>query len=158
MKNLSRFIMVFTLIFLGLNTVNAQTSLKDDKAAKATEVKKFINNKDFVFEATQADLRKGEKPLNYHAYDVAVTKDTLVANLPGSGKGPLKIASTDYAYSAMKGKNGDWDIFIKPKAGLTSDVKQIKMEVTPQGHASMRVITANRGPLELNGYIKQEDY
>ena len=34
--------MVFTLIFWGLNTVNAQTSLKDDKAAKATEVKKFI--------------------------------------------------------------------------------------------------------------------
>jgi hypothetical protein len=158
MKNLSKFLMVFTLIFWGLNTVKAQSSLKDDKAEKAKEVRGFVKGKDFVFEATQADLRKGEKPLNYHAYDVAVSKDTLVANLPGSGKGPLKIASTDYAYNAVKGKNGDWDIFIKPKAGLTSDVKQIRMEVTPQGHASMRVITATRGPLELNGYIKQEDY
>jgi hypothetical protein len=158
MKNLSKFLIVFTLIFWGLNTVKAQSSLKDDKAEKAKEVRGFVKQKDFVFEATRADLRKGEKPLNYHAYDVAVSKDTLVANLPGSAKGPIKIASTDYAYNAVKGKNGDWDIFIKPKAGLTSDVKQIRMEVTPQGHASMRVITANRGPLELNGYIKQEDY
>jgi hypothetical protein len=158
MKNLSKLILVFTLIFWGLNTVKAQSSLKDDKARKATEIKGFVKSKDFVFEATQVDSRKGEKPLNYHKYDVAIVKDTLVANLPGSDKGPLKIASTDYAYNAMKGKKGNWEIVIKPKAGLTSDIKQINMEVTPQGHASLRVITTNRGPLEFNGYIKQEDY
>ena len=45
-----------------------------------------------------------------------------------------------------------------PKAGVTSDVKEIKMKVTPQGHASLRVETAHHGPLEMFGYIKQEDY
>jgi hypothetical protein len=155
MKNLSKLILAFGLILWGLSTAKAQTSLKDDKARKATEVKGLVNSKDFVFEATKEDMRKGGMPLNYHKYDVAVAKDTLVANLPGSSR-PLKIATTNYTYSEMKGKKG-YDIIIKPKAGLTSDVKQIKMEVSPQGHASLRVST-NHGPLELDGYIKQEDY
>jgi hypothetical protein len=154
MKNLSKFLFAFGLILWGLNAAKAQTSLKDDKAMKAAEVKNLVNNKDYVFEATRT---KGAKPLAYHKYDVAIAKDTLVANLPGS-KAPLKIASTDFAYNAMKGRKGNWDIIIKPKAGVTSDVKQIKMDVTPQGHASLRVTTYKRGPLALDGYIKQEDY
>jgi hypothetical protein len=156
MKNLSKLILVFALILWGINTVKAQTSLKDDKAMKAAEVKDLVNNKDFVFEATYT---KGEKPLSYHKYDVAIAKDTLIANLPGSAKGPVKITSTNFAYNAMKDKRGNWDIVIEPKAGLTSDVKKIKLDITPQGHASLRVITSgHHGPLALDGYIKQEDY
>src|SRR5258708_4174597 len=155
MKNLSKLIIVFALIAWGASTARAQTSLKDDKARKAAEVKSQINSKDFVFEATKEDTRKAGMPLTYHKYDVAIAKDTLVANLPGS-KAPLKISTTDYTFSEMRGKHG-YDIIIKPKAGVTSDVKQIKMQVTPQGSALLRV-TTQHGPLELNGYIKQEDY
>jgi hypothetical protein len=158
MKTLSKLILVFALIFWGLNTARAQTSLRDDKAMKATELKSQIDNKDFVFEATKEGMRKGGMPLQYHKYDVAIAKDTLVANLPGSTNGPLKISSRDYVYSEMQGKHG-YNIIIRPKAGVTSDVKQIKMQVTTQGHASVRITTANRrGPLEFDGYIKQEDY
>ena len=116
----------------------------------------YLAMKDFVFEATHADMKKGDEPLKYHKYDVAIEKDTLVANLPGSSS-PLKIATTNYVYNEWKGKRG-YDIVITPKAGITSNVKQIKMEVSPLGHASLRVTTANHGPLELDGYIKQEDY
>lgn len=143
-------------MLLSVNAASAQASLKDDKAMKAREVKDQINSKDFVFEATHAAMKKGEEPLKYHKYDVAVAKDTLIATLPGN-KGPLKIATSDYTYNQWKGKSG-YEIVIKPKAGITSDVKQINMEVTPQGHASLRVESANRGPLELVGYVKQEDY
>jgi len=152
MKNLSKLLLVLTLGIWGLNTAKAQSALKADKAEKATEVKNLVNNKDFVFEATNT---KGKTPLTYHKYNVAISKDTLVANLPGN-KGPLKISSTDYAYSEWRSKAG-YEITIKPKAGVTSDVKQIRMEVTPQGHASVRV-NSGHGPLSLNGYIKQEDY
>jgi hypothetical protein len=156
MKSVSKLSLVFALILWGLNTVMAQTSLQDDKAMKAKEVKSQINNKDFVFEATHADLKKGAEHLKYHKYDVAIEKDTLIANLPGMGRGPLKIATTDYSYNEWKGKRG-YEIVIKPKAGITSSVKQIRMEVTPQGHASVQV-TSRRGPLDLSGYVKQEDY
>ena len=157
MKNLSKLCVVFAFIFLGVNAARAQTSLKDDRAMKAKEVKSQINSKDFVFEATQAGMKKGEEPLKYHKYDVAVVKDTLIANLPGVSKGPLKVATTDYTFNETRGKNG-YNIVIMPKAGVTSDVKEIKMKVTPQGHASLRVETGHHGPLELFGYIKQEDY
>jgi hypothetical protein len=53
MKNLSKLIVVFAFIFCGVNATRAQTSLKDDRAMKAKEVKSQINSKDFVFEATR---------------------------------------------------------------------------------------------------------
>jgi len=153
MKTLSKLLFVFSLVFCALNMAKAQSSLQDDKVQKASEVKKLVNSKDYVFEATAA---KGQK-LGYHKYDVAIAKDTLVANLPGMSA-PMKVASTDYTYSKMENGKGGYNITIKPKAGLTSDVKQIKIDVTPQGHASLRVTTSGRGPLALDGYIKQEDY
>ena len=152
MKNLSKLLLVLALGIWGLNTAKAQGSLKADKAERATEVKNLVNSKDYVFEATKT---KSDKSLGYHKYDVAISKDTLIANLPGS-KRPLKIATTDYAYSEWKGKSG-YEILIKPKAGITGEVKQIKMEVSPQGHASLYV-SGNHGPLSLSGYVKQEDY
>jgi hypothetical protein len=148
MKNLSKLFLVFALGIWGLNTAKAQSSLKDDKADKATEVKKLVNNKDYVFEATNA---KGAKTMGF----VAISKDTLIANLPES-KHLLKVSTTNYAYSEWRGKAG-YEILIKPKAGVTSDVKEIKMEVTPQGHASV-FVKSSHGPLALSGYIKQEDY
>ena len=148
MKNLSKLLLVFALGIWGLNTAKAQSSLKTDKAEKAAEIKKLVNNKDYVFEATNA---KGAKSMGY----VAISKDTLIANLPES-KRPLKISTTDYAYSEWRGKSG-YEIVIKPKAGITGDVKQIRMEVTPQGHASV-LVKSSHGPLSLNGYVKQEDY
>jgi len=148
MKNLSRLLLVFALGIWGLNTAKAQSSMQDDKADKATEVKQLVNNKDYVFEATNAN---GAKTMGY----VAISKDTLIANLPES-KRPLKISTANYAYSEWRGKTG-YEILIKPKAGITGKVKQIRMEVTPQGHASV-LVKSNHGPLSLNGYIKQEDY
>jgi hypothetical protein len=156
MKTLSKLCLVFVLIFAGLSTVRAQNSLKNDKAMKADEVKGFVNGQNYVFEATHTDSKKGDMPLKYHKYDVAISKDTLIAYLPGKN-GPVKFDCTNFAYNAMRGKSGSWDVVIKPKTNM-SDVKQLKLDISPQGHASLRVIRNNHGPLELDGYIKQEDY
>jgi hypothetical protein len=153
MKTPGKLLFVFSLVFCTLNMAKAQSSLRDDKAKKASEVKKLVDSKDFVFEATRV---KGQK-VDYHQYDVAISKDTLVANLPGS-IAPMKVVSTDYVYNKMENGKGGYNITIKPKAGVTSDVKQIKIEVSPQGHASLRVTANGAGPLSLDGYIKQEDY
>jgi hypothetical protein len=152
MKSLSKLLLAFGLLIGGLNAVKAQSSLKDDKADKATEVKSLVNSKDFVFEAT----KKGAMPLSYHKYDVAVSKDTLIAYLPGHAA-PLKFNCTNFAYNVMDGKGGSMDVVIKPDAKM-ADVKQIKMDISPQGHAMLRVVRTNGGPLTFDGYIKQEDY
>jgi hypothetical protein len=154
MKNLSKLLLVFAFGFWGLNTVRAQSSINTDKAEKATEVKNLISNKDFVFEATNS---KGEKSLNYHRYDVAVAKDTLVANLPGY-KVQVKIATTDYAFNTMQDKDGRCDIVIIPRNGITGEVRQIKIDVSPEGTAYAYVSMRDKGVMSLKGYIKQEDY
>jgi hypothetical protein len=152
MKSISRLFFVLIAVFAGLNTLKAQTSLKDDKSDRAAEVKKYVQTKDYVFEATN----KGSMPLSYHKYDVAIDKDTLIANLPGSS-GKIKFDCTKYNYSEWRGKNGDMNVLIKPNTQM-ADVKQIKMEITPQGHAMVEVERHHGGPLSLNGYVKQEDY
>jgi hypothetical protein len=153
MKNLGKLCIVFALVCWGVNTAKAQSSLKDDRAKKAAEVKGLVNNKDFVFEATHT---KGEKALGYHKYDVAISKDTLIAYLPKSAGGVMKFDCKNFAYNTMRDNKGDWDITIKPNTKM-SDVKELKLDVTPQGHASLQVVT-HRGPLAFDGYIKQEDY
>jgi len=152
MKSISKLFFVLIAVFAGLNTVKAQTSLKDDKADKAAEVKGFVQSKDYVFEATT----KGSMPLGYHKFGVAIDRDTLIATLPGSS-GKVKFDCTKYGYSEWRGKNGDWNVVIKPNTQM-ADVKQIKMEITPQGHAMVEVKRSHGGPLDLNGYVKQEDY
>ncbi|HEY2580464.1 MAG TPA: DUF4251 domain-containing protein [Mucilaginibacter sp.] len=157
MKSLSKLFFVFTLVLWGLNTAKAQSSLKNDKASKAAEVKDLVNNKDIVFEATTASSEKGNQPLNYHRYHVAVAKDTLVATLPGPNGDVVKFDCTKFAYNAVKGKNGTWDITIKPETKM-GDIKELKLAVAPQGNASLHVVRSHGGPLSLDGYIKQEDY
>jgi len=152
MKSFSRLLVVFTLLLCGVNTLKAQSSLKDDEANKAAEVKNLVNSKDFVFEATN----KGSVPLGYHKYDVAIAKDTLIAEL-SSGRVPVKFDCTHFDYKTWRGKNGNWEVVIKPDTRMT-DVKQMKMEITPMGHAMLQVVRGNGNPLSFAGYIKQEDY
>jgi len=151
MKSLSKVLLAFALLVWGLSSVKAQSSPQDDKETKATEVKGLVNNKTFVFEAE----KKGNQPLGYHVYSVAVSKDTLIAYLPGQS-GPLKFNSTNFGFNVIDTKDGGMDIIIKP--GPATDVKQIKMNITSQGTASLYMTRRNAGPLSLDGYIKQEDY
>ena len=149
MKSLGKLLIVPALLIGGLSVAKAQTSLKDDKADKAAEVKKMVQNKDYVFEAT----KEGKMPLGYHKVDVAVDKDTLLAFLPGH----MKFDTHDYNYSSWRGKNGGWEVMMKPKTNM-SDVKDIKMDISSQGMAMVEVDRSHGRAMELRGYIKQEDY
>ena len=155
MKNLGRIILVSALAVWGANTAKAQSAPKYDRALKKIEVRDLVDNKDYVFEANHTDTKKGAMPLAYHKFNVGLSKDTLVACLPGK-YGNLELSSTNYTYNEWKSKTGDRIVVINPAAN-NANIKQIRMDITPTGHASVSVRTA-RGPLALDGYIKQEDY
>jgi hypothetical protein len=152
MKTLSKLLLVLGLAFWGFNTAGAQNSLRDDKAGKAEEVKGFVQGKNYVFEATG----KGSMNMGYHKYDVSLAKDTLVASLPGKN-GPVKFDCTNYSYNSWRTKDGNWQVIIKPASNMNG-VKEMKMDITPQGHASLTIMTYHHGPMQLDGYIKQSDY
>src|ERR1700753_1532384 len=128
MKTLSKLLFALGFTVFGITAVNAQTALTTDRNKKASEVKRLVNNKDYVFEATQSDMKKGDMSLKYHKYDVALDKDTLVANLPGKN-GPVKFDCTNYTYNSWRGKNGSWNVVIKPQSNMT-DIRQIRMDIS----------------------------
>lgn len=157
MKNLSKIVWIFAIVLLGLNVAKAQSSLKDDKSLKHAEVKDLIANKDYVFEANSKDPAINDPSASHHQY-VAIAKDTLIARLPNkSGAEPVKVSCSNYSYNAFKDKNGHWEITIKPNTGIR-DVKQLKLDITPNGSASLLVYQSYKKPVVYNGYIKQEDY
>lgn len=157
MKSLNKFVWVFAVILFGVNVAKAQSSLQDDKAIKHAEVKDLINNKDYVFEATTKNGTINDTSSNHHRY-MAISKDTLVARLPNrTSADPVKVSCTNYSYNVVKNKNGHWDVTIKPNAGM-SDVKQFKLDIMPNGSASLLVIQTDKKSVVYNGYIKQEDY
>jgi len=155
MKTLSKLLLVSALGIWGLNTASAQTAPKYDRALKRIEVKDLVDSKDYVFEANNVDTKKGVMPLQYHKFNVGLSKDTLVACLPTKSGDNLEISSTNYTYNEWKNKAGDRIVVINPTD--RPDIKQIRMDITPTGHTSVSVKT-NHGPLALDGYIKQEDY
>ena len=152
MKNLSKLILVFASVFLGINTSQAQIPSKKDKASRAAEIKSLIDKKDFVFKAS----KKSQSP-NMQPY-VAVSHDTLVVNLAGqTSSESVKFNGTHFGYQAAQNRKGDWDITIKPSTSM-SDVKELTLAVMPTGHTSLHVIRSHGSPLSFVGYIKQEDY
>ena len=99
MKNLSKLFVVFTLIFLRVNQAKAQDSLKVDRDKKIAEVSNLVNSGRYNFAATKVISSKGGSDSLMIGYNLDVSKDTLIANLPyadnaqtvpiSSGKGDI---------------------------------------------------------------------
>lgn len=157
MKTISKLFFLLALVFGGLTGVKAQTSLADDKAMKAGEVDSLVKNKNYVFEATHVKATTGDTSV-YHKYSVAIAKDTLMAWLPGSnGTDTAKVSCTNYDYHVVKNERGNKVVYIKPNSAL-GNVRQLSIDITPTGHATLRVVKNGGATFTLEGYIKQETY
>lgn len=167
MKSLSK-LLVFALAVLGANTVCAQASLKGDEAKKKTEVKKLIDGNRYTFEATKMVSKNGNSEAIKQGTDLDVSKDTLIAYLPGVGKeqsAPVKamnagITSTHFSYTKQQSKNGGLNVTIVPKekyAKGEKDIKKINMAISENGYATVTVNFTNRRPVAYYGYITEHN-
>ncbi|HVS94668.1 MAG TPA: DUF4251 domain-containing protein [Mucilaginibacter sp.] len=166
MKVLSN-LFVFALVLWGANTVMAQSSLKDDKADKAKEVKSLINGGRYTFEATREMEKKGGS-MSMRPGDLDISKDTLIAYLPDAGKAPgtpdrprdAGITCVHYSYHMTQGANGKYAVSIKPEEKYARDVRKIKeitMYINKEGYADVTVHTTNHGRMRFHGYIKEHE-
>ena len=164
MKNLSKLFVVFALVFLGVNTTRAQRSLKDDEANKAAEVKDLINGGRYTFEATKVISQKGNSNSLTSGYDLDISKDTLIANLPvnahsaamNSGEKGIQFTCTHFDYNVSTDKNGRQEITILPKekyAGGMKEIRKLKLDVSSLGYTTLTV-TRTGSPVSYYGYIK----
>ena len=97
-------------------------------------------------------------------YDVRVTSDSVIAYLPFFGRaytapvnpseGGIKFTSTKFSYrESIRKKN--YEIEIVPQDN--NDVRNIFITISPNGFASLRVLSVNKTPIAYNGTIESNE-
>ncbi len=156
----------FFLIIIVLTcaqTSFAQQGTENKKQKEDAAIQHLINSKRYVFVA-QTVLPMSGRTINLTTdYDVRVSGDTVVSDLPYFGRafvapidpseGGIHFTSTNFNYNIKERKKGGWDIAILPKD--TKDVRQLFLSVTESGYGTLQVISNNRQQISYNGYIKE---
>lgn len=174
------FINVFKRIGLGVLTfISISTYAQTDKETTA----RIVNEKNFVFVANSAiplnstDVNNvlskmsggvnagGNINLSGSNYDLRVTADSLVSYLPFYGRAynasfnrddnGYRFTSKDFTYKTTGRKKGGWDILMNTKD--VRDNVRLNLAITPNGYATLSVISNNKQSITFNGYLKEAE-
>jgi hypothetical protein len=145
------------IAFLCLPALGWAQNKKDRKA----EIKRIVEAQNYVFKAQTALPIAGATRQLTSDFDLQVSKDTIVSDLPYFGRaytaplnpseGPLQFTSTDFQYTVSNNKKGGWNITITPKD--RTDPRELIMTIFDNGSASMVVNSNNRQPISFHGYV-----
>ena len=148
---------IFTLTLALLFTAGFSAHAQDlDK----TTVSSMVSSGRFIFKAQSANPMTGNNVQLTADYDLKVSPDSLVAFLPYFGRaytinpnaeGGIKFTSTDFEYKSKQKRKKGWEISINPRD--TREVRQMSLSVSPNGYATLQVISNNRQPISFYGYL-----
>lgn len=159
------FVAAVVSLFSLVTNSNAQDVKSNKKDQKEAEIRNLVQSKQFVFVA-QSAAPLGRRTLNLTSiYDLRLSPDTLVAELPYFGRayvapidptqGGINFTSTNFAYTINDRKKGGWDITLLPKDA--QDVRQMFLTVSQDGYATLQVTSNNRQPINFNGYVTSKE-
>ncbi|SHM84226.1 protein of unknown function [Chitinophaga jiangningensis] len=168
MKRMIIHVMLFTgLITMGLTTtISAQQkeTRAEREAAKAAQVKGWVDAKQYVFVPQSAIPMGGRVVQLTGEFFLSVTKDSLVSYLPYYGraytapmdpsKNSMDFKSKSFDYSTADRKKGGWDITIRPKDNR--DVATINLSVSESGYGTLQVTSNSKQPISYNGYLREK--
>jgi hypothetical protein len=158
MKSFSK-LLVLALVFLGLNQAWAQIPTKAEQDNKIAEVSDLIAGGRYTFVATKLVLSKSDSEPLKAGYVLDISKDTLIAHLPGYGPsaaGDSALTYTHFKYEVVPEKDGSRMIAIQPdaeQATALNDIRKVKLTVSALGYGTL-VVTGNKRQVTLYGYIK----
>jgi hypothetical protein len=143
--------------FIGWNVTNAQS-------ANTGNASLLMSAKNYVFKAqTALPMRGSAHSLTPNYYELKISKDTITSFLPFFGRAytaPMnadesgfKFTSTSFVYSEKEKKKGGWDVQIKPKD--TKDVRQMLLNISSGGMATLQIISNNRETISFTGVIEE---
>lgn len=160
-KFLNRVLLLFITSLVCIQFTNAQDSKKEKKEEKIAEIQSLVQSKNFVFVAQNAYPMSGRYINLTSVYDVKLSADTVVSDLPYFGRafvapinpseGGIHFTSTKFTYTIKEKKKGGWDITILPKDAR--DVREMFLNVSADGYASLQVTSNNRQLINFTGYI-----
>lgn len=142
-------------------TLVPEAGFAQKKKNKKAAITQAVASRNYIFKAQTALPQAGSsRPLTTD-FDLRVSKDTIVSDLPYFGRaytapmnpseGPLQFTSTNFEYSVTDRKKGGWDVVITPKD--MQDPRQLTLTIFDNGTASVIVTSYNRSPISFNGYI-----
>ena len=150
MKTLQSILLICAMV-AAINTVNAQSTKTDKKAAKRTAVKNKIDSVKYTFKANYIiPMGGGGQRLQLEYYDLQISKDTVKAFLPYFGRvymrapisttdNGMKFTSTDFDYDVTEKKGGGWLVIIKLKD--TDKANRITINISKEGSATVSTIS-----------------
>ncbi len=165
MKNHS-FLAIISLFFLGAFfrpcSVMAQ---KESDSARQRIISEMINGQQYRFIAqTMLPLNGRQRQLDSQ-YDLLVSKDQVVADLPYFGTAyfspgnaadaGIQFTSKQYDYQLTPRKKDGWEILIRCKD--LADPQNLNLTVFSNGNASLQVTCNRRQSISFNGYITAPD-
>lgn len=151
-------------MIISMHPAGAQNLAANQQDTAKASLEKKLNAKDFIFVAQSiSPLRGGMRQLTSY-YDVKITRDTLVSNLPYFGRAysaplnpsdnGLSFTSVSFNYMLKARKKGGWEIAVKTKD--LSDNQSLSFTVFDNKSASLQVTGNNRDPISFNGYLKEK--
>ncbi|MEP6583435.1 MAG: DUF4251 domain-containing protein [Ginsengibacter sp.] len=152
-----------TMLSSNCSSTRNTTSYKNDSSLSA--IKNMIDMHKFVFVAETMSPLRGRLRNLTSGYDVRVSPDTLMSDLPYFGRaytapldpsqGGIKFTSTKFSYDVSQEKSNKWNIVIRPGDG--QDVRQLIFTVFENGTASLNVTSNSRDAISFNGRLKKRD-
>lgn len=157
MKNHKHFYILtlfFSIAFLLAGTIHAQ---KLDR----NKVENMVTSKHFVFKPQTMIPTSGMVKQLTFDYDLRIMGDSISTYLPYFGRsyepiapgeeGGVNFNSSNFSYKVEPRKKGGWDIIILPKD--TKDVRQLFFTISPDGFASLQIISNSKQAISYTGYI-----
>ena len=154
------------ILGISLLMIFSERSIAQDKNQSTSEIKNIsikdmVDSQHFVFEAQSVNPMRGGFRMLTSPYDVTISRDTLVSDLPYFGrayvaaynptKSELDFTTTGISYSVKPYKKTGWYVIVKPKK--KSGIEQYSFTIFDDGTASLNVTSTSRDPISFNGYI-----
>lgn len=158
LHNILQLSTIWILLFANTSNVRAQAIVPNHDGS----MQQLVESKRFTFVAQSVIPQRGSLRQLTSLYDVRVTPDSVISNLPYFGRaytapidpssGGINFTSTSFDYMTKLRKRGGWDIIVKPKDG--KDVQQLFLSVFENGSATLQVTSNNRQPISFNGNVR----
>lgn len=167
-----RNIIVIIILIFSVITVNAQDQSKksrkelraEKKAQKAEEVKKLVDNKDFVFDARTAIPMQGGTVNLTTLYNVRLSNDSIFSYLPyygvayrveyGSMESPVNFNAPIQEMNTEKTKDG-YMVRVKVKNGM--DNLDYRFNISETGMTTLAVNSTDRQLITYYGEINTKE-
>ena len=162
LKNLMNIGWFWVLLLLAPMLYTACSSAGSAQSSTQTDAANLIQNRRFAFVPQTVNPMGGRTRQLTGEFFLRVTPDTVQSYLPyfgrafsapmTPGQGAMDFTVTNFEFSVTPGRNNRQTISIRPREG--TDVRELILQVYPNGNASLQALSNNRQPISYNGAVQ----